>query len=191
MKQLTLSQATACPAVPGIEGFLLEKQARHLSPHTVADYTNAFRKLQAYLGTDVVFAGITAGQIRGFLGDLATPRAPNGAARRPVKGLSNKTILNIHTALSALWTWAVSEGIVAQHILRQIPRPKPEKRAITPFSEELNKIGTAEELEIASLRRDGTLRNPVTIWVVRLGDDFYVRSVNGRTGAWSRGELEI
>lgn len=128
MKQLTLSQS--------IEGFLLEKQAQHLSPHTVADYTNAFRKLQAYLGTDVPFAGITADQIRSFLGDLSTPRAPNGAAKRPVKGLSNKTILNIHTALSALWTWAVAEGIVSQHLLRQIPRPKPEKRAITPFSEE-------------------------------------------------------
>ena len=54
-------------------------------------------------------------------------------------------------------------------------------------SEELNKIGTAEELKIASIRRDGTLRNPVTIWVIRLGDDLYVRSVNGRTGAWFRG----
>ena len=54
-------------------------------------------------------------------------------------------------------------------------------------SDELNKIGTAEELEIASLRRDGTLRNPVTIWVVRYGDDLYVRSVNGRTAAWFRG----
>jgi len=54
-------------------------------------------------------------------------------------------------------------------------------------SDELNKIGRAEELEIASLRRDGTLRSPVTIWVVRHGDDLYVRSVNGRTGAWFRG----
>jgi len=54
-------------------------------------------------------------------------------------------------------------------------------------SDELDKIGTAEELQIASLRRDGTLRNPVTIWVVRHGDDLYVRSVNGRTGAWFRG----
>ncbi len=54
-------------------------------------------------------------------------------------------------------------------------------------SDELTKIGTAEELQIASLRRDGTLRNPVTIWVVRLGDDLYVRSVNGRTGSWFRG----
>src|SRR5437899_12906755 len=54
-------------------------------------------------------------------------------------------------------------------------------------SDELNKIGTAEELAIASLRRDGTLRNPVTIWVIRHGDDLYVRSVNGRTAAWFRG----
>ncbi len=54
-------------------------------------------------------------------------------------------------------------------------------------SDELNKIGKAEELQIASLRRDGTRRNPVTIWVVRLGDDLYVRSYKGRTAAWFRG----
>ena len=54
-------------------------------------------------------------------------------------------------------------------------------------SEELNKIGTAEELLITSLRSDGTLRKPVIIWVVHLGDDLYVRSVNGRTSAWFRG----
>ncbi len=54
-------------------------------------------------------------------------------------------------------------------------------------SDELNKIGTAEELQITSLRRDGALRNQVTIWVVRHGDDLYVRSVNGRTAAWFRG----
>ncbi len=57
-------------------------------------------------------------------------------------------------------------------------------------SDELNKIGKAEELEIASLRRDGTLRKPVTIWVVRVGDDLYVRPVNGSTGVWFRGTLE-
>ena len=54
-------------------------------------------------------------------------------------------------------------------------------------SDELNKIGTADELEIASLRQDGTLRKPVTIWVVRVGDDLYVRSVNGRSSGWFRG----
>jgi hypothetical protein len=54
-------------------------------------------------------------------------------------------------------------------------------------SDELNKIGEAEELRIASLRSDGTQRKPVIIWVVRLGEDLYVRSVNGRNGAWFRG----
>ena len=54
-------------------------------------------------------------------------------------------------------------------------------------SEELDKIGTAEELRIASLRSDGTLRKPVIIWVVRVGDEIYIRCVNGREGAWFRG----
>src|SRR5690242_13115812 len=54
-------------------------------------------------------------------------------------------------------------------------------------SDELDKIGKADELEIASLRRDGTLRKPVTVWVVRYGDDLYVRSGYGRDAAWYRG----
>jgi len=52
--------------------------------------------------------------------------------------------------------------------------------------DELNRIGNAEELEIAPLRRDGTPRNWVTIWVVRAGDDLYVRSYLGSAGAWYR-----
>jgi hypothetical protein len=54
-------------------------------------------------------------------------------------------------------------------------------------TDELTKIGAAEELQLASRRRDDTLRKPVTIWVVRHGDDLFVRSVNGRTGSWFRG----
>ncbi len=53
--------------------------------------------------------------------------------------------------------------------------------------DDLNKIGAAEELEIAALRPDGSLRNPVTIWVVRLDDNLYVRSYKGQSGAWFRG----
>jgi hypothetical protein len=62
-----------------------------------------------------------------------------------------------------------------------------EMRMIPWTSDELNKIGGAEELQIASLRSDDTLRKPVTIWVVRVGDDLYVRSVNGRGSGWLRG----
>ena len=51
---------------------------------------------------------------------------------------------------------------------------------------ELDKIAAAEELELTSLRGDGTLSNAVTIWVVRVGDDLYVRSWKGDGGAWFR-----
>jgi hypothetical protein len=56
-------------------------------------------------------------------------------------------------------------------------------------TEELDKIGAADELEIAARRLDGTLRPDVTIWVVRVGDDLYVRSYRGREGAWFRSVL--
>ena len=56
--------------------------------------------------------------------------------------------------------------------------------------DELARIGSADEMELASERTNGTLRNPVTIWVVRVGDDLYARSVNGPTGAWYRGTQE-
>jgi hypothetical protein len=56
--------------------------------------------------------------------------------------------------------------------------------------DELAKIGTAEEVQIAPLRRDGTPGKPVTVWVVRHGDDLYVRSVRGRNGHWFRGTQE-
>lgn len=53
-------------------------------------------------------------------------------------------------------------------------------------SDELARIGSTEELRIAPRQRNGTLRTPVTIWVVRYGDDLYVRSWRGHTGAWFR-----
>jgi hypothetical protein len=53
-------------------------------------------------------------------------------------------------------------------------------------SDELSAIASARELEIQSLRPDGTLRKPVTIWVVRQRDDLYVRSWRGPGSAWFR-----
>ena len=53
-------------------------------------------------------------------------------------------------------------------------------------NDELDNIAPAEELELTSARRDGSLRNPVTIWVVRHGDDLYVRSYKGLDAAWFR-----
>jgi hypothetical protein len=38
--------------------------------------------------------------------------------------------------------------------------------------DELEKIAAADELELASARRDGTLHRPITIWVVRYGASY-------------------
>jgi hypothetical protein len=53
-------------------------------------------------------------------------------------------------------------------------------------SDELGRIGAAEELQLTSLRGDGTLRPYVTMWIVRAGDDLYVRSAYGPDNPWFR-----
>jgi hypothetical protein len=50
--------------------------------------------------------------------------------------------------------------------------------------DELSRIGRADELRIASRRADGSLRPFITIWVVRDGDDLYVRSAHGYDNPW-------
>jgi hypothetical protein len=51
---------------------------------------------------------------------------------------------------------------------------------------ELERIGAAEEVGLASRRPDGSLRPYVTMWVVRAGDDLYVRSAYGPDNPWYR-----
>jgi hypothetical protein len=53
-------------------------------------------------------------------------------------------------------------------------------------SDELTRIGTTPELQLTSRRRDGTLGKPRTIWVVRVGEDLYVRSGPGAATMRSR-----
>lgn len=52
--------------------------------------------------------------------------------------------------------------------------------------QELERVGQATELQVSSRRTDGSLRPYVTIWVVRAGDDLYVRSAYGADNPWFR-----
>lgn len=54
-------------------------------------------------------------------------------------------------------------------------------------SADLDKIEKTEEMTLSSLRQDGTLRNPVIMWVVRVDEHVYVRAYKGRTSPWFRG----
>lgn len=53
--------------------------------------------------------------------------------------------------------------------------------------QDLATFGEPDEVTIETMRADGTLRKPVIVWIVRVGDELYVRSVNGRDAAWFRG----
>lgn len=55
--------------------------------------------------------------------------------------------------------------------------------------DELERIGDAEELQIASRRKDGTLRPYIIIWVVRVDDALFVRSARGPDNPWYRRAL--
>jgi hypothetical protein len=53
-------------------------------------------------------------------------------------------------------------------------------------SDALTTVGAAEELRVSSYRPDGSLRPFVIIWVVRVGDDVYIRSAYGPGNGWFR-----
>jgi hypothetical protein len=53
-------------------------------------------------------------------------------------------------------------------------------------SDELDDIEAAQELRIAPRRRNGELRKPVPIWVVRVGGDVYIRAAYGPETGWHR-----
>lgn len=56
-------------------------------------------------------------------------------------------------------------------------------------SDELDRIGAADELRISSTRPDGSDRPFVIIWTVRVGDELFVRSAYGTDNPWYRRAL--
>ena len=52
--------------------------------------------------------------------------------------------------------------------------------------DDLDRFGGASEVEVSSVRRDGALSRARTVWIVRVGDKLYLRSVNGPDAAWYR-----
>jgi hypothetical protein len=56
----------------------------------------------------------------------------------------------------------------------------------TWLADGLTRLGGADEIDISTFRRDGTLRPFVTIWLVTVDAALYVRSYRGTDGAWYR-----
>jgi hypothetical protein len=52
--------------------------------------------------------------------------------------------------------------------------------------DELASVEAAQELRVVTMRPDGTPRKAIPVWVVRVGDDLFVRSAYGPGSAWYR-----
>lgn len=109
-----------------LDGYWLDKQLT-FSPNTTAKYRYAFRRLTAFLG-DVELEAVTSADIRRFLIHLATVPGRNG---RP---LSRRSIHDMWTCCSSLWTWAERE-LGTPHIIRgKIAAPTYTDKTIDPLT---------------------------------------------------------
>jgi integrase/recombinase XerD len=128
--QLKLSQA--------LIGFINHQTAASLSDHTIAEYRYNFPKLQRFFHQNPYIGAITRGELVTFFAWLRNEyvSVPDGVAPRGEIKLSAKTLLNIHTNLSALWRWAVKEGYAKENIVLSIERPRVNDPVIVPLSRE-------------------------------------------------------
>ena len=120
-----------------IEGYLLDAHARQLAQSTIEGYTRSANRFLNWIDGDPPIDEIEADDIRRFMQHLSTQKTRSrGAVDIKPRPLSKKTIRNIHIALSAIWTWALDEDLVEEHIVRAIKPPKAEKRVIKPYTRE-------------------------------------------------------
>lgn len=145
MQQINPSNITLQQA---IDEFFIAKRAARLSPNTINDYSLTMRRFKEFIGPDFVFAQISASHVRNFL------------AQMPV---SAKTVLNAHVALSSLWTWAVSEGLAMDHVVRRVTPPQPEQRLIQPFSRD------DVRLLLAAIDRDAKRNRAILLFLLDTG----------------------
>jgi site-specific recombinase XerD len=117
--KLTLSEVT--------RDFINAKKAERLSPLTIKSYRWILQAFSDFIGSDTPFTSVDIRQIRAYMASLVD--------------VSDKTAANHHICLSSLWSFAVADGIVDDHIVRKINIPKYTVHRIIPFTEkEIRKI---------------------------------------------------
>lgn len=105
--------------------------------NTRSDYGNTYKHFLQHVGDQPV-ADITATDVAAFMA------AMRDGAVSPVRGVAigsskprrrrPKTLLNMHIALSSLWTWMLEQGHVTRHIVHQVPKPRHNPEPIQPLT---------------------------------------------------------
>lgn len=148
LAQSMLQQTDMITLEQAIDEFFVAKHAAHLSPNTINDYSLTMRRFKEFIGPEIPISEITVSHVRSFLAQL------------PV---SAKTALNAHVALSSLWTWALTEGVVADHVVRRVEPPKPETRLIIPYN-----LDDVRRL-LAAIDRDAERNRAILLFLLDTG----------------------
>ena len=131
---LTISEA--------LDEMQLHMMAANLSQNTINDYNNGYRKFSDYitnhskhtLNTHISDLKTRDGTL--FMRHLATHEyTPGGTAKRKPLILSPKSRLNIHAALSSLWTMLLEDEFVESNIWEKVKRPKQQQKEQEPLNE--------------------------------------------------------
>ena len=113
-----------------IEGFLLSCKVENKSPATISFYKNILDKFQWFLskyGVDT----IDATTIRQFLGYLKdTPNRWDSTNKRANRPVCAYTVDRYYTGLSALFRWAINEGMVETNPMATIKKPRFQRKII-------------------------------------------------------------
>lgn len=103
-----------------IEQFLYSRTAKGYSSNTLQSYIHTFKLFTERVPGHTPIEAIHTGNIERFLISLGN--------------VSNKTRLNHHSNLSALWTWLQTRQHTSQHIVQLVDAPVSERKEILPFT---------------------------------------------------------
>lgn len=137
------TQVTNIKFSDAFDGFTQACKARKLSENTIADYSRTLRRFLVHFG-DIQISEITTSMVAAFLAS---------------RNVSEKSILNYHIGLSALWTWLIREGYTAKHIIRVVEKPRPKQIIVEPFEME-------EVKAILNIKKKTALRDNAIIMLL-------------------------
>ena len=122
--------------------------AKNLTDNTLRGYEEFFTSLQKYaikIGKTQNFETVSADDIRGYFIE----------ARKTMKGI---TQVGYHRRLTTFFNFLVSDGLLADNVMKRVERPKAGKRIIQSFtSTEVNTMLNAYNVDTFIGRRNYTL----------------------------------
>jgi site-specific recombinase XerD len=142
-----------------IEGFLLSCRVENKSPKTLSFYKSNLEKFEWYIdkfGIDT----IDASTIRSFLAYVKDTANRWGSSNaRANRMVSPTTVKSYYISLSALFTWAVEEQLIASNPIATVKKPKLPHKSVKGFEPETMKIllGSIKGRSLSDLRNKAML----------------------------------